>query len=49
MVTEKCHQALEILAPEGGFILRTECALPANTPMGNIDPLIESCRNIRVI
>lgn len=44
MVTEKCRQALEILAPGGGFILGPGCALPATTPDENIDALIESAK-----
>ena len=44
LVTEKCRQALEILAPGGGFILGPGCALPATTPDENIDSLIESAK-----
>jgi uroporphyrinogen decarboxylase len=44
MVTEKCRQALEILAPGGGFILGPGCALPATTPDDNIDALIEAAK-----
>jgi len=44
MVTEKCRQAIEILAPGGGFILGPGCALPATTPDENIDALIESAK-----
>jgi MtaA/CmuA family methyltransferase len=44
LVTEKCRQALEILAPGGGFILGPGCALPATTPGENIDALVESAK-----
>ena len=44
LVREKCLEALEILAPGGGFILGPGCALPATTPNENIDALIEVAR-----
>jgi uroporphyrinogen decarboxylase len=44
MVTERCREALNILAPGGGFILGPGCALPATTPDENIDALIESAK-----
>jgi uroporphyrinogen decarboxylase len=44
LVTEKCLEALEILAPGGGFILGPGCALPATTPDENIDALIEAAK-----
>ncbi|MBE9473554.1 MAG: uroporphyrinogen decarboxylase family protein [Chloroflexi bacterium] len=44
MVTEKCREALEILAPGGGFILGPGCALPATTPDENIDAMIETAK-----
>ncbi len=40
LVTEKCVEALQVLAPDGGFILGPGCALPATTPDENIDALI---------
>ncbi len=43
-VTAKCREALEIMAPGGGFILGPGCALPATTPDENIDALIESAK-----
>jgi uroporphyrinogen decarboxylase len=43
-VTEKCVEALDILAPGGGFILGPGCALPATTPDENIDALIEAAK-----
>lgn len=43
-VTQKCRQAIEILAPGGGFILGPGCALPATTPDENIDALVESAK-----
>ena len=42
LVTEKCLEALEVLAPGSGFILGPGCALPATTPDENIDALIET-------
>lgn len=45
-VTEKCLEALEILAPGGGFILGPGCALPATTPDENMDALIESAKTL---
>ena len=43
-VTERCLEALEVLAPEGGFILGPGCALPATAPDENMDALIESAK-----
>jgi uroporphyrinogen decarboxylase len=43
-VTEKCREALDVLAPGGGFILGPGCALPATTPEENIDALIEAAK-----
>lgn len=43
-VTEACRQAIEILAPGGGFILGPGCALPATTPDENIDAMIEAAK-----
>jgi uroporphyrinogen decarboxylase len=39
-----CREALEVLAPGGGFILGPGCALPATTPAANIDKMIECAR-----
>jgi MtaA/CmuA family methyltransferase len=44
LVTAKCREALEIMAPGGGFILGPGCALPATTPDENIDALIQSAK-----
>jgi uroporphyrinogen decarboxylase len=44
LVQEQCLEALEILAPGGGFILGPGCALPATTPDENIDALIEAAK-----
>ena len=44
LVREKCRQAIEILAPGGGFILGPGCAMPGATPDENIDVLIECAR-----
>lgn len=43
-VTAKAREALEILAPGGGFILGPGCALPATTPDENIDALIDAAK-----
>jgi len=42
LVVDQCREALDILAPGGGFILGPGCALPAITPDENIDAMIES-------
>ncbi|HEY65379.1 MAG TPA: hypothetical protein G4O02_12495 [Caldilineae bacterium] len=44
LVEEKCREAIEILAPEGGFILGPGCALPPKTPPENIHAMIEAAR-----
>lgn len=44
LVEEKCREALEILAPGGGFILGPGCALPATTPDENIEALIKTAK-----
>ena len=43
-VESTCREALEELAPGGGYILGPGCALPATTPAANIDKLIECAR-----
>lgn len=44
MVAKKCREALEVLAPGGGYILGPGCALPATTPDENIDAMIETAK-----
>jgi MtaA/CmuA family methyltransferase len=44
LVREKSRQALQILAPGGGFVLGPGCALPATTPSENIEALIETAQ-----
>jgi uroporphyrinogen decarboxylase len=44
LVRDKCLEALDILAPGGGFILGPGCALPATTPDENIEALIETAK-----
>jgi uroporphyrinogen decarboxylase len=44
LVTQKCREALEILAPGGGFILGPGCALPPSTPDENIDAIVAAAR-----
>lgn len=48
LVKEKSLQALENMAPGGGFILGPGCALPANTPDENIDALIETAKQYQL-
>ena len=43
-VDRVCREAIEILAPCGGFILGPGCALPSTTPPENIDKLVQSAR-----
>lgn len=43
-VVEKCREALEILAPGGGYILGPGCALPASTADDNIHAMIETAK-----
>jgi uroporphyrinogen decarboxylase len=43
-VETACREALEVLAPGGGFILGPGCALPGTTPPANIDKLIECAK-----
>ena len=44
-VAEKCREAIDILAPGGGFILGPGCALPATTPDENIFAMIETAKS----
>ncbi len=44
LVAEKCKEAIEILAPGGGFILGPGCALPPTTPPENVHALVEAAR-----
>ncbi len=48
LVIEKSLEALNNMAPGGGFILGPGCALPANTPDENIDALIETAKGYRL-
>jgi uroporphyrinogen decarboxylase len=41
-VREAAHADLELLAPEGGFILAPGCALPYGTPVANMRALVEA-------
>jgi uroporphyrinogen decarboxylase len=43
-VESACRDALEVLAPGGGYILGAGCALPATTPAANIDKMIECAK-----
>jgi uroporphyrinogen decarboxylase len=43
-VLAAAREALDILAPGGGFILGPGCALPATTPDENLDALIEAAK-----
>jgi uroporphyrinogen decarboxylase len=44
LVEKKCREAIEILAPGGGFILGPGCALPPTTPPENVHAIIEAAR-----
>ena len=46
-VAEKCREAIDLLAPGGGFILGPGCALPATTPDDNIFAMIETTKTYR--
>jgi uroporphyrinogen decarboxylase len=48
LVIEKCREAINILAPGGGFILGPGCALPPTTPDENIHAMIEAAKNFGV-
>jgi uroporphyrinogen decarboxylase len=48
LVDEKCREAIEILAPGGGFILGPGCALPPKTPPANIHAMIEAAKKYGV-
>jgi len=41
-VTAKCREAIEVLAPGGGFILGPGCALTPETPEENVMALVEA-------
>jgi MtaA/CmuA family methyltransferase len=43
-VERACREAIEVLAPGGGFILGPGCALPPTTPAENIDKLVECAK-----
>ena len=43
-VETACREAIEILAPGGGFILGPGCALPSTTPARNIEMLVECAK-----
>jgi len=43
-VEAACREAIEVLAPGGGFILGPGCALPGSTPAANIDKLVECAK-----
>lgn len=43
-VEDACREAIEIMAPDSGFILGPGCALDPATPAGNIHALIEAAK-----
>jgi uroporphyrinogen decarboxylase len=43
-VRARCREALETLAPGGGFFLGSGCALPATTPDDNILAMVEAAK-----
>jgi MtaA/CmuA family methyltransferase len=48
LVAEKCKEAIEVLAPGGGFILGPGCALPPKTPPENVHAMIEAAKKYGV-
>ena len=48
LVEERCKEAIEVLAPGGGFILGPGCALPPTTPPANVHAMIESAKRYGV-
>jgi MtaA/CmuA family methyltransferase len=44
LVRDKCLEALDVLAPGGGFILGPGCALPSTTPDENLDVLVDTAK-----
>jgi uroporphyrinogen decarboxylase len=47
-IDDACREAIEILAPDSGFILGPGCALPSETPAENIHALVEAARKYGV-
>jgi len=47
-VEDACRTAIEIMAPDSGFILGPGCALDPNVPADNIHALVESARKYGV-
>ena len=47
-VEDACREAIEILAPDYGFILGPGCALGPETPADNIHALVESAKKYGV-
>jgi uroporphyrinogen decarboxylase len=47
LVKAMCREALDIMAPGGGFILGPGCALPATTPDENIFAMIETANEYK--
>ncbi len=43
-VDDACHAAIEIMAPDSGFVLGPGCALGPETPADNIHALVESAK-----
>jgi uroporphyrinogen decarboxylase len=44
LVAQKCQEAIEVLAPGGGFILGPGCALSPLTPPANVHAMVEAAR-----
>lgn len=47
-VEDACREAIEIMAPDSGFILGPGCALDPNVPADNIHALVESAKKYGV-
>lgn len=48
LVGAKCQEAIEVLAPGGGFILGPGCALPPMTPPENVHAMVEAAKKYGV-
>jgi len=47
-IEDACREAIEIMAPDSGFILGPGCALSPETPAENIHALVESAKKYSI-
>ncbi len=47
-VEEECREAIEIMAPDSGFILGPGCAMDPQVPSENVHALVESAKKYGV-